>query len=125
MDDSFQSVAQQTTTTGSQRVIDVLVGVMRSAYQFQPLRKFLARDAQLGLKMVAASDSPVQARTIANLQQLIEEEVDRGNMTLSADADVMAYGLTRIVESFMYADLIIGESPDFEHASEILNLMLR
>jgi hypothetical protein len=37
----------------------------------------------------------------------------------------MAYALTRIVESFLYADLITGATPDIENASIILKLMLR
>ncbi len=125
IDDTFQQIAARTTATGSERVLEVLVRGMHNAYRFQPLRKFLAKDAQLGLKIVASSYSPVQARTIANLQQLIEEEVDRGHMTIPVDAGVMAYALTRIVESFLYADLIVGETPDLENASKILELMLR
>ena len=46
-------------------------------------------------------------------------------MTIPVDAGVMAYALTRIVESFLYADLIMGETPDLENASKILELMLR
>ena len=37
----------------------------------------------------------------------------------------MAYALTRIIESFLYADLITGATPDIENASSILKLMLR
>ena len=125
LDDTFHRIAEQTTATGSQRVLEVLLGVMRTSYSFHPLRKFLERDAQQGLKIVASQDSPVQIRTIANLQQLIEEEVELGNMTLPIEADAMAYSLTRMVESFLYSDLIVGDEPDFENASETINLLLR
>ena len=37
----------------------------------------------------------------------------------------MAYALVRIVESFLYADMITGERPDLEKATQILALMLR
>jgi hypothetical protein len=97
---------------------------MRYAHAFQPLRAFLAKDAQMGLKIVASKDGPVQGRTIANIQQLLEEEVDRGNMTLPVEPAVMAYALTRIAESFLYADLITGATPDLDNASKILKLML-
>jgi hypothetical protein len=71
---------------------------MRLALAFQPLREFLAKDPQLGLKIVASKGGPVQGRTIANIQKLLEEEVERGNMTLPVEPAVMAYALTRIAE---------------------------
>ncbi len=125
VDDTFKQIAQRTTSNGSERVLEVLEQGMRYAQDFEPLQKFLARDAQLGLKIVASKHGPVQERTIANLQQLLEEEIEAGNMTLPVAADVMAYALTRIVESFLYADLITGATSDLDSASSILRLMLR
>jgi AcrR family transcriptional regulator len=125
VDDTYKQIAQRTTSTGSERVLEVLERGMRSAYGFQPLRQFLAKDAQLGLKIVASKHGPVQERTIANLQQLLEEEVGAGHMSLPVEPRVMAYAFTRIIESFLYADLITGATPDIEKASSILKLMLR
>ena len=125
VDDTYKQIAQRTTSTGSERVLEVLKRGMRSAYRFQPLRQFLAKDAQVGLKIVASKHGPVQERTIANLQQLLEEEVSAGHMSLPVEPRVMAYALTRIIESFLYADLITGATPDIENASTILKLMLR
>jgi len=67
----------------------------------------------------------VQSRTIALNQQLIEEEVRSGALSLPVDAHTMAYALVRIGESFLYADAIAGEKPDLDKAVEILKLMLR
>ena len=125
VDDTYEQIIQRTTSTGSERVLEVLERGMRSANEFQPLRQFLAKDAQLGLKIVASRHGPVQGRTIANIQKLLEEEVDAGHMTLPVAPDVMAYALTRIAESFLYADLITGATPELDNASEILKLMLR
>ncbi|MCZ6854849.1 MAG: QsdR family transcriptional regulator [Gammaproteobacteria bacterium] len=125
VDDTFQHIVQRTTTTGSERVLEVLERGMHYAHRFRPLRRFLAKNAQLGLKIVASRHSPVQERTIANLRQLLEEEVAAGHMILPVKPAVMAYALTRIVESFLYADLISGATPDLENASNILKLMLR
>jgi AcrR family transcriptional regulator len=125
VDDTFRASIQQTPGTGSARVLKVLERYMYTASRFRPLRKFLARDAQMGLKIVASSMSPVQERTISNLRQLLEEEVEGGHMTLPVEPAVMAYSLTRIVESFLYTDLITGATPDLESASSILKLVLR
>lgn len=125
IDDTFQQILKRTTTTGSERVLEVLNRGMHYAYRFRPLQKFLANNAQLGLKVVASKHGPVQERTIANIRDLLEEEIEAGNIELPVEPAVMAYALTRIVESFLYADLITGASPDLDNASKILTLMLR
>ena len=125
VDDTFKQIVQRTNTTGSERVLEVLEQGMRYAQAFAPLQQFLAKDAQLGLKIVASKHSPVQERTVANLQQLLEEEVNAGHMSLPVAPAVMAYALTRMVESFLYADLITGTAPELDNASSILKLMLR
>ncbi len=125
VDDTFQQIVRRTTGTGSERVLEVLQRGMYYAHRFQPLQQFLGRDAQLGLKILASKHSLVQERTIANIQQLLDEEIARGHMALPVDTATMAYALTRIVESFLYADLITGATPDLENAAKILKLMLR
>ena len=125
IDDSYKQIIARTTTTGSARILEVIERGMAASYAFAPLRKFLSKDAQLGLRIVASKHSPVQARTIANLERLLQEEIDSGHMTLPVSAAVMAYSLTRMIESFLYADLITGEIPDLENASKIIRLMLR
>lgn len=79
----------------------------------------------MSLRIVSSGYGPVQGRTIENLQQLLEQEIAAGHMTLSVEPSVMAYALTRMTESFLYADLITGASPDLANAKAILKLMLR
>ncbi len=125
VEDTFTTIIERSDQVGEKLVLEVLDKGMRAAHQFSPLRGFLGRNAQTALKIVASKEGPVQARTIAKLQALIEAEIAAGHMTLSVEASVMAYALTRIVESFLYADLITGAKPDLDNASKILALMLR
>ncbi|MFP6807916.1 MAG: QsdR family transcriptional regulator [Pseudomonadales bacterium] len=125
IDDSYKQIIANTSTTGSKRILEVIERGMAASNSFQPLCRFLSKDAQLGLKIVASKHSPVQARTIANLEKLLQEEIDLGHMVLPVSSAVMAYSLTRMIESFLYADLITGEVPDLENASKIIKLMLR
>ncbi len=125
VDDTFQRIVDETRLSGSDRVLEVLERGMRYTHEFQPLRQFLARNPQLGLKIVASSHSLVRKHTIANLERLLEGEVAAGNMTLTVEPAVLAYALTRMMESFLYADLITGSTSDLEGASGILELMLR
>jgi AcrR family transcriptional regulator len=125
VDDTYASITRKTTSIGCDRVLEVLNKGMRYAHAFQPLKKFLQHNAYQGLKILTSRHGPVQGRTIANLEQLLNEEIEAGHLYLTVAPGVMAYALTRIVESFLYADLITGDEPDIDNANKILELMLQ
>lgn len=124
-EDTLDRVATRAKADGSRRVLNVLVRGMHIAHGFAPLRKFMERDPQLALRVVASKEGPVQARTIIKIAELLNEDVEAGHLSLPVGSTVMAYALTRMVESFLYADLITGAPTDLEPAPAILELMLR
>jgi len=124
--DTFDRVREETRgLKGTRRILEVLERSMRYTARFKPLRQFLDRDPQRSLRLIASKDGPVQQFTIAQHQKLLEEEEQRGALRLPVDAHTMAYAITRLGESFLYADLIAGEKPDVDKAITILRLMLR
>jgi AcrR family transcriptional regulator len=125
VDDTFRYICQQTQTRGRQRVLDVMRRGMRYAHNFKPLQEFLDRNPQLGLRIVASKHGPVQARTMANIAELLTEERDAGHLSLSVDPKIMAFALTRIAESFLYADQITDTTLDLDNATQIMGLMLQ
>ena len=123
--DTFQRLLQTSQDKkGHERVLEVLNKGMHYAHNFPALRRFLKRNPETGLKIVASKDGQVQAATINNIQELLEEEMAAGNLTLTVEPAVMAYALTRMIESFLYADVITGSEPDLDNAAKILELML-
>jgi AcrR family transcriptional regulator len=125
VEDTFRRVTKEARGRGAVRVLDAIARGMRYVSAFKPLREFLERDPQRGLRIIASKDGPVQQRTIALHQALLEEEMRKGNLRLPVDARTMAYALVRNVETFLYADFIAGEEPDIDKAVEILKLLLR
>jgi AcrR family transcriptional regulator len=123
--DTHQRTMREARGRGAERVLDSLVRGMRYIVGSKPYQTFLARDPQKALRIVASKEGPVQARTIALNEALLEEEVAKGTLRLPVDAHTMAFALVRIVESFIYADMISGEKPDLAKAEQILALMLR
>ena len=77
------------------------------------------------MRVLTRRDMDFQPRLIAAVQALLEEEVDAGRMDLPADLHEVAYTMVRIIESYIYLDLIIGEEPDAKRAESILRLLLR
>jgi AcrR family transcriptional regulator len=124
-EDTFRRAVRETRGRGSARIVDVVARGMRYVATSEAYRAFVERDPQKALRIVASKDGPVQQRTIALHEELLEEEVRRGALRLPVDAHTMAYALVRIVESFLYAKAIAGEEPDLEKAVEILRLLLR
>ena len=122
--ETFEQIRNASDARGTALVLEVLEGTMRQAHAFDPLRRYLAAQPQTGLRLVASKHGPVQAQTIKLVKDLIEAEIEAGEMHLTVPTDVMAYALTRIVESFLYADLITGAKPDLDSASKILEIML-
>jgi AcrR family transcriptional regulator len=124
-EDTFRRALREVRGRGAARVVAVMARGMRYVATSEAYRAFVERDPQKALRLVASKDGPVQQRTIALHEELLQEEVRRGALQLPVDAHTMAYALVRVVESFLYADAIAGERPDLEKAVAILKLMLR
>ncbi|AXQ27806.1 TetR/AcrR family transcriptional regulator [Solimonas sp. K1W22B-7] len=112
------------TRRGPGRAAQVLVRSMRAIAGSRAFRRFLEADPEKGLRIVASKNGPVQQKSIELTQALLEEEVGQGRLRLAVDAHTLAYALVRLVESFLYADLIAGEEPDLDKAETILRLLL-
>ena len=110
---------------GWDRIVDVNARGMRYIAASRPYQQFLTRDPEIALRIVATKEGPVQATTVRLQQALIEHEARRGNIRLRVDAHTLAYAVVRLVESFLYADLVAGEEPDLAKAVEVLRLLLR
>lgn len=125
VDDTFETLCEETEDLeGSERVCKVLEGLLHHAMEFTALKRFLKRNPEQGLKVLASDEGPVQSRTIDNIEQLLSEEVEAGNLALSVQPAFMAYALTRLLESFLYSDVITDTEPDPERVGETIELML-
>jgi AcrR family transcriptional regulator len=125
VDDTHRRSLREAKGKGADRIIDATARGLRYIAASEPYQAFIRRDPERALRIVASKEAPVQARTIALNQALIEEEIASGALQLPVDAHTMAYALVRIGESFLYADMIAGEKPDLDKAIAIVALMLR
>ena len=58
------------------------------------------------------------------IHRLLVAEEEQGRLHLSADLGEVAFAIVRIIESYTYLDLILGEKPEAKRAEPILRLML-
>jgi AcrR family transcriptional regulator len=109
--------------TGHERVLSVLGDMLHHAARSERTRTLLDRHPQRTMAVLASGAYPNQRLAIARVETLLEEEVARG-LELSVDTHSLAYTIVRIIESFIYADVIAGEPPDPDRALDIIRLLV-
>jgi hypothetical protein len=85
------------------------------------MQRWLADEGELAMRLLTRSDRGFQPRLIDWVEGLLERE----EVELDADRREVAYVIVRVIESYTYLDLILGERPDARRAEPILRLLLR
>ncbi len=124
-DDTFRRVAREARGEGANRILEVMVRVMRYAQSFLPLQTFLEHDPQMGLRILASDQGPVRDRSVCHLKEIIEQEEARDHFQLTIDSDELARLLTRVMETHLYTDLITDVAPDIDGAQRMAEILLR
>jgi AcrR family transcriptional regulator len=117
--------AEQTTPgQGVVRIARVCETAVRQMMAFEPLRRFIAEDADLALRLLTSKASPVQARAIAAVRELLEFERRRGSWQPPLAIDTLAYLMVRLGESFLYANVLSGQTVDVGDTGIAVQLLL-
>jgi AcrR family transcriptional regulator len=110
--------------SGPAYVADVTERYMRAALEFGPLTRFIEGDPEYALKVLASKHSPMQRRSIAAVRKQLAEQVQAGHLRPALDLDDLAYLIVRIVESYLYSDVITGSEPDIDKAADAIHALL-
>jgi AcrR family transcriptional regulator len=121
---TLQRAADSTPGAGVSRIALVCETAVRQMMVFEPLRRFIAQDADLALRLLTSKASPVQARTIAAVRDLLESERRRGTWTPALSIDTLAYLMVRLGESFLYANVLSGQKVDVGDTGIAVQLLL-
>lgn len=111
--------------TGSERIVTIVGRFVAAVLSNPGFSRFLAEEGELAMRLLTRRDMDFQPRLIEAVERLLEEEVAAGRMELPADLYDVAFTMVRIVEAYIYLDLITGEQPDAKRAESILRLLLR
>jgi AcrR family transcriptional regulator len=121
---SYADARAATPGSGPDYVTEVIERYMVSAIEWPALRRFIEQDPEYALKVVASKHSPMQRRSIAATRALLEEQVAAGAFDPPLELDTLAYLIVRIVESFLYSDIITGSEPDVAQAAQAIDALL-
>lgn len=71
------------------------------------LRGYLRSEGQAALRMLTATDGPVQPRLVARVEAMIRTEEAAGAYAPPLDAATLAYAIVRLAEAFIYNDAAV------------------
>ena len=88
------------------------------------LREFLRREPDRALRILTTRAGTIQSRLVASIETLLKDEVSQGSLHSPIPLRDLAYLIVRIVESFLYAELITGEEPGIAMAELAVRALL-
>jgi AcrR family transcriptional regulator len=106
---------------GPERVVAVVTRFTEVVIANPGMQRWLAEEGELAMRLLTRSDRGFQPRLIDWVDGLLQRE----GVELEADRREVAYVIVRVIESYTYLDLILGERPDARRAEPILRLLLR
>lgn len=118
---------------GAERVADLLTRFAGDLITAPYFRDFLTREPARALRLLTTKASPIQHRFLATCEWLVRTHLGdtpfdtRGGTDGGSGIDPasLAYLLVRVSESFTYADLITGETPEADRAAVAFRHLLR
>jgi AcrR family transcriptional regulator len=109
---------------GGQRIANIMGRFVALLDEADFFRTFLQREPERALRILTTRASTVQSRLIAAVEALVREEITRTRMHPPLPPHDLAYLIVRIVESFLYADIITGEEHDTAKAALAITALL-
>jgi hypothetical protein len=77
------------------------------------------------MRLLTRHETDFQPRLIHAIERLLTEENDASRLEIPVDLHDLAYVIVRLIESYIYLDLITGEDPKTRTAEPILRMLLR
>ncbi|WAL68730.1 QsdR family transcriptional regulator [Amycolatopsis cynarae] len=110
--------------TNAARVVAAIDGFVRDVINAEFFVVLLRREPERTLRLLTTKAGEFQRRLCARIARLLTDEQETNGLTLPLPVRDMAYLLVRIAESFIYSDLIIGETPDAARAKAAVGVLL-
>ncbi|KZS74349.1 TetR family transcriptional regulator [Mycobacterium kansasii] len=110
--------------SGGERISAIIGSFVALLDEAEYFREFLRREPERALRILTTHASTVQARLVAAVETLLREEIARTQLQPPLPPHDLAYLIVRIVESFLYSDIITGEQHDAAKAALAVTALL-
>jgi AcrR family transcriptional regulator len=122
---ALREAAGASKARGGERMARTMEHYMRTTLDPPFIRRFLAEEPEIALRVLTTKDSVVQERSVDFVRDILEEEVERGALQAPLPLQDLAYLLVRVCESFLFTDIITGGEPSPEKAVDAVRALLR
>ncbi len=106
---------------GDARVLDIARHVMEATVEFEPARRFVAREPQLALRLLLGAGGAVHETLARALREALAETRTAAEM---AALEEPIESMVQVAAALQWATFAIGDEPQIERAIEIIALML-
>ncbi|WP_432843111.1 QsdR family transcriptional regulator [Dactylosporangium sp. CA-092794] len=111
-DPTIRRAAEAAKGAGGARIAAVAGDYAQVLIDSPFFQTFVRREPERSLRLLTSAASPVQRFIVRSFEWLLERERDGGALEHTMALHDLAYLIVRIIESFIYSDIIIGEPPD-------------
>jgi AcrR family transcriptional regulator len=126
---TFDYVEGRVNAQGAERVVEVVTAFLDTVVTNPGAQRWLGEEREHAMLLLTSPETNFQRRLIGALQGLLEREAKGSRLDLPVDLHELAYVIVRVIESYVYLDLITGDRPEYERAAErvepILRMLLR
>ncbi|MBW0093847.1 QsdR family transcriptional regulator, partial [Pseudonocardia oceani] len=103
---------------------ETLTRFVRDVLAHPGMHRFVAEEGEAALRLLTMRGGGYQQRLIALVREMIVDDTAAGRLRSPVPVDDLAYTLVRVVESYVYLEVITGEEPDGDRAGRVLRALL-
>jgi AcrR family transcriptional regulator len=116
---------EATDERGAERISQVVTRFIDMVIANPGMQRWLSDEGEHAMRLLTRHETDFQPRLIEAIESLLREETDANRLDLPVDLHELAYVIVRLIESYIYLDLITGEAPGAGRAEPILQMLLR
>lgn len=122
---ALTAAERSTNAEGAERIVQVAARFIDIVIANPGMQAWLAEEDEHAMRLLTRHETDFQPRLIRAIERLLAQETDAGRLDLPVDLHDLAYVIVRLIESYIYLDLITGEDPRAHSAEPILRMLLR
>jgi AcrR family transcriptional regulator len=121
---TFHGAVADARGSGPERIVDALSRFVRAVIEAEFFAAYIRREPQRALRLLTTKAAEFQHRLVGEIENLLAEEKAASGLSYPLPIHDLAYVITRIAESYVYADLITGDTPDPDKAEAAFRALL-
>lgn len=122
---TLQRASASVRARGAERIVQIVTRFVDACLTNPGMQRLLREEGELAMRLLTRASTGFQPRLIDAIERLLREEQRAGRLDLPVELHEVAYVVVRLIESYVYLDLITGEPADARRAEPVLRLLLR